>query len=225
MTGSIFGQLALKDLYLTRWIVLGSIAAGAISLAMMPFDVVAFYVGSVSFVCVLIVLNIFLVTSSVMQEKKDKVRLFVLSLPISPAQYTLAKMAANLIAFLVPWLSLTAASLVVIAMTGIPDGLMPIAVAVSTYILSYFCVLLSVAIVSESQLWPSVVISHRKRLDQPVHSGAVPNAVGARSHLGRHGSLGKRHPPVAGSRSGAGRSRPGARRGARVAPQGFCLGR
>jgi ABC-2 type transport system permease protein len=104
------------------------------------------------------VLNIFLVLANVTGEKKDKVRLFVLSLPISTAQYTVAKMVANLIAFFVPWLVLTAGSLIVIAFTTIPDGLMPITLAVCTYLLAYFCVLLGAAIVSESQFGPGAVI-------------------------------------------------------------------
>jgi hypothetical protein len=158
VTRSIVGQLAFKDLYLSRWIVVGAIVAGLASLAMTPFDPVAFYVGSISFLCVLIVLNIFLVLSGVMQEKKDHVRLFVLSLPISTAQYTAAKMAANFTAFFFPWVVLTVASLFVIGMTDIPDGLMPIVLAVATYLLTYYCVLLGVSIASESQFWPGAVI-------------------------------------------------------------------
>jgi hypothetical protein len=155
---SIVGQLALKDLYLMRWIIVAAVAAGLISLAVTPLDPVAFYVGSITFLCVLIVLNIFLVLAGVTQEKKDKVRLFVLSLPISTAQYTLTKMAANFIAFFVPWLVLTAASLLMIGMTAIPDGLIPVVLGVSVYLLAYYCVLLGVAIATESQLWPGAVI-------------------------------------------------------------------
>ena len=158
MTQSIVVQLALKDFYLSRWVVITSLAAGAVSLAVAPLDPVAFYVGSVSFICVLIVLNIFLVMSGVTQEKKDKVRLFVLSLPVSTTQYTLAKVAANFAAFALPWLLLTGGCLVLIALTAIPDGLMPIALAVSTYLLGYYCVLLGVSVATESQMWPSVVI-------------------------------------------------------------------
>ena len=69
----------------------------------------------------LVVLNIFLVMSAVVQEKKDKVQLFVLSLPVSTSQYTVAKIAASVIAFGGPWLILTLASLVVIDVTAIPE--------------------------------------------------------------------------------------------------------
>ena len=158
MTRSIVGQLALKDLYLTRWIIIGATVAGGASLAMTPFDPVTFYIGSITFLCVLIVLNVFLVLSNVTQEKKDKVRLFVLSLPISTAQYTMAKMAANFTAFFVPWLALTIAGLLIISLTAMPDGLLPVALAVCVYLLTYYCVLLGVAIATESQFWPGAVI-------------------------------------------------------------------
>ena len=158
MTGSIVGQLVLKDLYLTRWIAAGSTLAGLIALAIAPLGSTAFYVGSVSFICIQIVLIVFLVTVGVVQEKKDKALLFILSLPISTTQYTSAKMAANFIAYFVPWLLLTAGCLAMIVASDIPDGMMPAVTAISLYFLCYYCVLLAVAITTESAAWIPVVI-------------------------------------------------------------------
>jgi len=158
MTGSIVGQLVLKDLYLTRWIAAGTMLAGLIALAIAPLGSTAFYVGSVSFVCVQIVLIVFLVTVGVVQEKKDKALLFILSLPVSTTQYTFAKMAANFIAYIVPWLLLTATCLAIIFASDIPDGMMPAVTAISLYFLCYYCVLLAVAIATESATWIPVVI-------------------------------------------------------------------
>ena len=95
-----------------------------------------------SLICVLIVLNIFLVMSGVVQEKKDKVLLFVLSLPVSTTQYTVAKVLANAIAFTVPWLVLTAANIVMIDVRRFPNGLLPFWVTVLGYLLFYYCALL-----------------------------------------------------------------------------------
>jgi hypothetical protein len=143
-------QLVLKDLYLNRSIVLGTIAAGAVSLAISPLGGVPFYVGSISYVTILVILNIFLVMSSVVQERKDKVLVFVLSLPVSTSQYTRAKIAGGLVMFGVPWALLTAASLAVIGASALPDGLMPLAAIVSAYLLLYYCALFAVALVSDS---------------------------------------------------------------------------
>jgi hypothetical protein len=140
---AVMRRLVLKDLYLCRWIVIASTAGGLAALAVSPLSAAWFYVGSVTYICVLIVLNIFLVSAGVIQEKKDNVQLFILSLPISTTQFTLAKMTANVVAFVVPWLILTTASLAVIGATAIPNGLMPASLVLSLFVFAYYCVLLS----------------------------------------------------------------------------------
>ena len=82
MSRSVVRQLIVKDLYLTRWMVVGSLAAGGAAIAVMPLSVVSGYVSSVSLICTLVILNIFLVMSGIVQERKDKVQLFFLSLPV-----------------------------------------------------------------------------------------------------------------------------------------------
>ena len=158
MNGSIVRQLILKDLYLLRWMMAGSIAAGLAALAMMPQGKVSGYVGGVSLICILIVLNIFLVMGDVVQEKKDKVLLFVLSLPVSTTQYTVAKVLANAVAFTVPWLILTAANIVTVVVSQIPDGILPFWVAVLAYLLFYYCALLAVSLVTDSTGWHTTTI-------------------------------------------------------------------
>jgi hypothetical protein len=158
MTPSIVRQLALKDLYLARWSLLASIAVGAVSIAITPLGSRAFYVGSVSLICILIILNIFVVMSGVLQEKQDQVYVFLLSLPISTTGYWIVKMATNLVMFVVPWLFLTAASVLVIDRSAIPNGIIPATLAISVYILCYYCVLLGVAVTTTSLAWVTAVI-------------------------------------------------------------------
>lgn len=158
MSGSIVRQLILKDLYLVRWMIAGSTAAGVAAVAMMPLGKTSAYVGGVSLVCVLILLNIFLVMGGVVQEKKDKVLLFILSLPVSTTEYTVAKVLANAIAFTVPWLVLTAANIVMIDVSRIPNGILPFWVAVLGYLLFYYCALLAVSLVKDSTGWHTTAI-------------------------------------------------------------------
>lgn len=158
MNGSIVRQLILKDLYLVRWMIAGSIAAGVVAVAMMPLGKTSAYIGGVSLVCVLILLNIFLVMGGVVQEKKDKVLLFILSLPVSTTEYTVAKVLANAIAFTVPWLVLTAANIVMIDVSRIPNGILPFWVAVLGYLLFYYCALLAVSLVKDSTGWHTTAI-------------------------------------------------------------------
>jgi ABC-2 type transport system permease protein len=158
MNGSIVPQLILKDLYLMRWMIGGSLVAGLVAMAMMPLGTVSAYVSGVSFVCVLIILNIFLVLTNVAQERKDKVTLFVLSLPVSTTEYTVAKALANLIAFVVPWMILTAANIITIDLSQIPNGILPFWLAVLGYLLFYFCALLALTLVKDGTGWHTTAI-------------------------------------------------------------------
>jgi ABC-2 type transport system permease protein len=151
MNRSVVSALILKDLYLFRWMVAASILGGAAALAVMPTGRISGYVGGVSFICVLVILNIFLVMTGVVGERKDKVLLFVLSLPVSTTQYT--------IAFTVTWLVLTIAAALVIVRSPIPDGLLPFWLAVLAYLLFYYCALLAVALVSDSTGWHATAIT------------------------------------------------------------------
>jgi ABC-2 type transport system permease protein len=150
MTGSIVWRLIAKDLFFLRWFIVGSIVAGAGALAAMPQGRVPAYVGGVSLICTLIVLLIFLVMTAVVQERKDKVLLFILSLPVSTTQYLTAKVIANAIAFGVPWLILTIATLVVVDRTALPNGVIPFWTAVLGYLFFYYCALLGVSLLAES---------------------------------------------------------------------------
>ncbi len=159
MNRAVIRRLVLADLYLFRWMILGAVAAGAVAIALMPLGRAAAYVGSVLLICVLIVLNIFLVMSGIVQERKDKVQVFLLSLPLSPMQYTAAKIVSNTIGFVVPWLLLTAATVVTVRVSWIPDGTIPFLAAVLGYLFFYYCLLLAVGLVSDSTGWHAGVIT------------------------------------------------------------------
>jgi len=159
MTTSVVRQLVVKDLYLVRWMAIATLVAGLASAAIMPLSPVSAYVGGVSLICVIVILNIMLVMTNVVQERKDKALLFILSLPISTAQYTLAKVTANLIVFGFSWVILTTAAVVVIDRSAIPNGWIPFLLAVLVYLLAYYCVLLGVAVASDSGGWHAAVIT------------------------------------------------------------------
>lgn len=156
---SIALQLIWKDLYVLRWVVLPCLASGLAAVAIMPLGNVPAYVGGVSLICILVILNIFLVMHGVAQERKDNVLLFVLSLPVSTRQYVAAKMTSNAIAFVGSWAILTLAAVAVIDRSTLPNGILPFLLAVLAYLLFYYFVLLAVAIVSGSGVWHGAVIT------------------------------------------------------------------
>jgi ABC-type transport system involved in multi-copper enzyme maturation permease subunit len=158
MSRSIVTRLILKDLFLVRWMIAGAVIAGGAALAVMPRGGAASYVGAVLLICVFIVLNIFLVMS-VVQERKDKVLLFVLSLPVSTTQQLAAKVTANAVAFVVPWLVLSAGTMLVIDATAMPNGSLPYWLAVLVYLLAYYLALLGVSLVTDSTGWHAAAIT------------------------------------------------------------------
>jgi ABC-type transport system involved in multi-copper enzyme maturation permease subunit len=155
---SLVRTLVLKDLYLARGIIIASIVGGVLGLVLMPWSPVAFYLGVVTFMVVLIIMNVALVMSAVIGERKEKIALFVLSLPISTTQYTLAKTVSSLIAFVAPWAVLSLGCLVLFDLTPIPNGMIPVSVALMVFMVLYFCVLLAVALLTDSGLWTGSVI-------------------------------------------------------------------
>lgn len=158
MSQSIVGRLILKDLYLNRWVIAGALVLGVVTLAIAPLSELLHFVSTVSFIVTLILLNVFIVMVSVGQERKDKVMLFVLSLPVSTAQYVVSKLTASLIAFLAPFVFIMAGSTAVVLLTDLPNGSLPLTFAIGAYVLLYFCVFLGVALNTASGVWTALVI-------------------------------------------------------------------
>jgi ABC-2 type transport system permease protein len=151
-------QLLLKDLYLLRWWSLGALAGGLVAAALMTTSALPIGVGGLLLICTLIVLLIFQALG-VVQERKDQVALFVLSLPISPTQYVTAKALANLITFGVPWLLLTAAVAVAIRVSPIPDGYLPLWMALMAYFFFYYGALFAVGLTRDSTGWHATAVT------------------------------------------------------------------
>jgi len=158
MNRSIVRHLILKDLHLMRWMSRSALVGGLVAVGLMSVSPLPIAGGGVLLVCALVVLNIFLVMHGVVQERKDQVAVFVLSLPVSTTQYVAAKVVANLIAFSVPWLVLTAATLVMIDVSQMPNGFLPFWTAVLGYLFFYYCVLLGVGLMTTSSGWHATAI-------------------------------------------------------------------
>lgn len=158
MSRTIVRRLIVKDVYLQWPVSVGALLAGGVAIALLPRGEIAYFVGWISLLVVLVLLGVGTVWMSVIDERKDKVLLFVLSLPVSMKQYLFAKLAAHAVAFLAPWAVLTAAALAVIAVSPVPDGLMPSLAIILFWPVCYYALLLCVGLVTDSQIWTVVVI-------------------------------------------------------------------
>jgi ABC-2 type transport system permease protein len=158
MNGSIVRRLIAKDLILMRPMMVGALVFGGIGMALMPFGETRFFVGWIVLFISATLLAIFTTAVGVITERKDRVHLFVLTLPVSPAQYLRAKLAASAIAFFVPWAILFSAVLTLVAATGIPNGIMPFLAMLLCYVICYYAAYLGMSLVTDSAIWSTVVI-------------------------------------------------------------------
>ena len=154
MNRALVARLILKDWYLSRTPLVLIAAAGVLSIGLLY--VRRADIGTVALITsliALIMLSILLPLQTVVNERKQHNLAFVMSLPISPMQYTAAKVVGNLSAFLVLWAAIAIGVLGTLARTGIFGGIIPFGVVVALEPFVVFCLLLSVAIVVESEMW------------------------------------------------------------------------
>lgn len=159
MTRSIVWHLIVKDLYLFRWLSLGTILGGLVAAAAMAPSTLPINGGGVLMICALSVLNILLVMTGIVTERKERVSLFILSLPVSRMQYVTAKVVANVLGFVLPWAILSLAVVATIVLSPIPDGFLPFWVALLGYLLFYYCALLGVGLHTDATGWHAAAIT------------------------------------------------------------------
>lgn len=159
MTRVSVWHLIVKDLYLLRWVSLGTIVGGLAAAGVMATSPMAINAGGVLMISALVVLNIFIVMAGVVTERKERVSLFILSLPFSRLQFVAAKVVGNAIAFIVPWGVLSVVVVATIRLSPIPDGYLPFWIALLAYHFLYYCGLLSVALHTSATGWHATAIT------------------------------------------------------------------
>lgn len=155
MNAFMVKKLILKDWYFHRWTIVAYLLIGALSLSLLAAASEGlFFAGSILLLTVVISLGIHIAMTTVILERTEQTLPFVMSLPISPVEYTTAKIVANLAIFLIPWTALTVGTFAVVAeRPWLPDGLIPFAALVLMELFASYCLTLAVALVSESQAW------------------------------------------------------------------------
>lgn len=184
MNAGMVKRLVQKDWYFYRWPIAFYIGAGLACIAALGAGGEgAFYAGCVGLLTVLISAGIHLTMGTVVEERRNHTLTFVMSLPVSPSEYTLAKILANIVIFGLVWVTLFVGTIAVIAGRGaVPDGLIPFAAVILGEIFFGYCLTLCVAIVSESLGWTIAAMITANLLLQAVmyavsHVPAVDQAM------------------------------------------------
>ena len=154
------GILFLKDLYLSRRPLFAYFAAGiaCTAIGVVPQPTFAF-IGFVLILTVAIGSGMHLLGELLLSEANDQTRAFILSLPVSLLDYSLAKIAVVLTTFLIPWSTMFAGSIVLTA--ALPwghVGAIPMLVVVFLELLAAYTVQLVTAVISESVGWTVCVM-------------------------------------------------------------------
>lgn len=154
MNFAMVKHLILKDWYLQRWTLLSALVAGAATLAIISTgSSAAFTIGVILLVTVIIAFGAMLATSTLIEERKQQTLSFVMSLPISYREYTASKILGNLLIYLVPWLTLVLGSIALLLLSPKAQGLIPFAAIMSVEMMVSTCMVVAVALISESQGW------------------------------------------------------------------------
>ncbi len=144
-------KLIAKDWYLTRKIIALYLVTGMVALSFISLGEWQFFMGAVLLVTAIIGLSNHQISITLIQERKDQTLPFIMSLPISPMDYLVAKMVANMTIFIIPWLILLFAAIAVILATPISDGLVPLAVIICVLMLVNYCITWSTGMAISSE--------------------------------------------------------------------------
>jgi ABC-2 type transport system permease protein len=113
----------------------------------------SFYLGSLLLIVVLVAAACFSISTSLLAERKEHTLAFVMSLPVTPLDFYLAKLLGNLVTFFVPFLIMFLGTIAVIAFTPLPNGLIVFFTLVFGFVALAYAVSLSVAMAVESEGW------------------------------------------------------------------------
>ncbi|HKF46712.1 MAG TPA: ABC-2 transporter permease [Terracidiphilus sp.] len=159
MNYAVVRQLILKDWYLNRGVILGSIPVGLVALAIVLTGKPVAFMLCVILLCMVIVgVGAQLAFVTTINERKEQTLAFVMSLPVSWREYTAAKILANLIIFLIPWLPLTAGALGLLLLPGATHGLVPFTAIMALEMLITTSIIVTAGIITESQAWTTAGI-------------------------------------------------------------------
>lgn len=179
----IVRKLVAKELHLNRWFLVSVTAAGLASLVIAPGGEGLFQVGFLVWLTAVIALGVMLALFGVANERKERALLFVLSLPIAPRDYVLAKLLGLLLCFLLPWGVLSAGALGLVWFTpGIPDGLLPYGVLLCAYLLANYALVLcaTLHIKSEAGMAGVIVITN---MSVSLFMMGIPRISGIGQHM------------------------------------------
>ena len=148
---SMIKKLILKDWHLTRKVIAMYMGGAILALSFISLGETWFYMASVLLICMLIGLGNHQIAITIIGERKEQTLPFVMSLPISPVDYAIGKLIANVSIFFIPWLIILLALVAVLVATNLPNGLIPYSVIFCTFFLVNYLISWAVGMAIDSE--------------------------------------------------------------------------
>jgi ABC-2 type transport system permease protein len=155
MKTNVVWRLILKDWHLQRLMIILSIAAGVVALAILRIGgETPLVIGSAFFFISMMFCACMLPMFTITNERKKQTLPFLMSLPVSSSRYGVAKLLSTFGMFLVPWLTLIVAALYMILVRHVlPPGTIPMMLILANLPFIGFCIITGTALVGESEGW------------------------------------------------------------------------
>jgi ABC-2 type transport system permease protein len=147
----VIKQLVYKDWYLNRKLLAVYVGGGILSLSIISLGEWQFFMGAIMFITMLVALGNHQLSVTMINERKEQTLAFVMSLPVSPADYAMAKFLSNMVLFFVPWSLLTLVTTLVILLAPLPDGLIAFTLLICVLIAVNHCICWSVTMATETE--------------------------------------------------------------------------
>jgi hypothetical protein len=152
-------KLIGKELYVNRWLIACGAVAGVASILLAGTGKIGFNVGALTWITTIVAVGVMLAVYGIQNERKENSLLFVLSLPLSVADYVRAKQIGLGLCYLLPWVASSIAAIaLVVVKQDIPDGLLPYVVLLVTFLLTNFSLVLCGTLHTTSEGMVSAVI-------------------------------------------------------------------
>ncbi len=177
-------RLLAKELHQHGALMTAATAAGLAALPLALTGSAGFHVAFVVWLTAVIALGVMLAMFGVSNERKERARLFVLSLPLSPLDYVRIKLLGLVACFALPWVVLSAGAVaLVVALPGLADGLLPYTVLLCVYLLLNYAVVLSAAlhIASEAGMGGVIILTN---MSVSLFLAGVGRLPGIGEHMG-----------------------------------------
>jgi hypothetical protein len=159
MNYSMVRSLILKDWYFQRIAILLSLGGGVVSLAVVAFGGQAgFTIGLILLVTIMVMLSAMTVMGNTIGERENQTLAFSMSLPISYVEYTTSKVVGSLLIFVPFWLAVVGGCVGLIVAAPQIHGFFAYAVIMAIEILVSTCLMIAVALVTESKSWTIVAM-------------------------------------------------------------------